>query len=74
MKCPTCAGDSAVLDSRVCDGGETIRRRRQCLACKRRWTTYEITQVNLNLIKRKAVGARLMLRRYLRNIDKALSA
>jgi transcriptional repressor NrdR len=42
MKCPFCKEDrDRVIDSRASDGGRVIRRRRQCLACKRRFTTYE---------------------------------
>jgi transcriptional repressor NrdR len=42
MRCPFCKEDSdRVVDSRSSDGGRIIRRRRQCLACKRRFTTYE---------------------------------
>lgn len=42
MKCPFCSSPStAVLESRVVEGGETIRRRRQCDKCKKRFTTYE---------------------------------
>lgn len=42
MKCPFCTEDrDKVIDSRSSDGGKTIRRRRMCLACRRRFTTYE---------------------------------
>jgi transcriptional repressor NrdR len=42
MKCPFChAPDSRVTDSREVLGGESIRRRRECAACGRRFTTYE---------------------------------
>lgn len=42
MKCPFCKEDKdRVIDSRSSDGGRIIRRRRQCLMCKRRFTTYE---------------------------------
>lgn len=41
--CPACGyGVSAVKDSRPQDGGRYIRRRRQCLACPERFTTYEV--------------------------------
>lgn len=51
MHCPFCAkDDSKVVDTRESD--ETIRRRRECLSCKRRFTTYEhIAQANLMVIK-----------------------
>ena len=42
MRCPFCKEDKdRVIDSRSSDSGRIIRRRRQCLACKRRFTTYE---------------------------------
>lgn len=45
MKCPYCGFDeSKVIDSRPTDEGARIRRRRECLACARRFTTYEIVE------------------------------
>jgi len=42
MKCPSCRKDNdRVIDSRASEDGFAIRRRRECLACKRRYTTYE---------------------------------
>ncbi|NLT19608.1 MAG: transcriptional repressor NrdR [Syntrophomonadaceae bacterium] len=42
MRCPYCQEmESRVLDSRSCEEGTSIRRRRECNACKRRFTTYE---------------------------------
>ncbi|NYT66578.1 transcriptional repressor NrdR [Alcaligenaceae bacterium] len=42
MKCPFCNSfDTQVIDSRVSEEGDTIRRRRRCAACERRFTTYE---------------------------------
>lgn len=55
MRCPFCKEDSdKVVDSRSSDAGRVIRRRRQCLACKRRFTTYEKTSESfkLNVIKK----------------------
>jgi len=50
MKCPFCNyEESKVIDSRPTDEGERIRRRRECLNCKKRFTTYEIIE-NLPLI------------------------
>ncbi len=44
MRCPFCKEDrDKVIDSRSSDGGRVIRRRRQCLVCKKRFTTYEKT-------------------------------
>ncbi len=45
MKCPYCSTeDSKVIDSRPTDEGERIRRRRECLNCSKRFTTYEIIE------------------------------
>ncbi len=45
MKCPFCGEtESKVVDSRPTDEGERIRRRRECLACAKRFTTYEIIE------------------------------
>lgn len=45
MKCPYCGFDeSKVVDSRPADEGERIRRRRECLSCGKRFTTYEIIE------------------------------
>ncbi len=54
MKCPYCAfRESKVIDSRPADEGTSIRRRRECLACRKRFTTYEtIETLPLVVIKR----------------------
>lgn len=45
MKCPFCGyEESKVIDSRPTDEGERIRRRRECLQCNKRFTTYEIIE------------------------------
>ena len=46
MKCPACGfAESKVLDSRPTDEGGAIRRRRECLSCQKRFTTYERVEV-----------------------------
>lgn len=54
MRCPKCGHlDDKVLDSRAAREGASIRRRRQCLACEYRFTTYEeIVKDELRVIKR----------------------
>ncbi len=54
MKCPFCNyAESKVIDSRPTDEGERIRRRRECLGCAKRFTTYEIIEtVPLIVIKK----------------------
>ena len=45
MKCPFCGDqESKVVDSRRSEEGDSIRRRRECIACQRRFTTYEIVE------------------------------
>ena len=45
MRCPYCrTDDDKVVDSRSADEGAAIRRRRECLACGRRYTTFERTE------------------------------
>ena len=45
MKCPYCGyNESKVIDSRPTDDGNSIRRRRECLSCTKRFTTYEIME------------------------------
>lgn len=54
MKCPFCRTDNdRVIDSRACQDGFAIRRRRQCLKCKRRYTTYErIEESAIKVVKK----------------------
>ena len=54
MKCPFCGYlDSKVIDSRPAEEGATIRRRRECMACKKRFTTHEIIeQMPVVVVKR----------------------
>lgn len=48
MKCPFCnAADTSVIDSRVSDEGDRIRRRRRCLTCDKRFTTYETVELRM---------------------------
>ena len=54
MKCPFCGEiDNKVIDSRLSKDGDVIRRRRECLVCSRRFTTYEhIEEIPVMLIKK----------------------
>ncbi|HTI47802.1 MAG TPA: transcriptional regulator NrdR [Casimicrobiaceae bacterium] len=48
MKCPFCGSDDTqVIDSRVSEPGDSIRRRRRCAACQKRFTTYETVELRL---------------------------
>ena len=54
MKCPFCGDqESKVVDSRHSDDGQSIRRRRECMNCQRRFTTYEIVDtIPITVIKK----------------------
>lgn len=48
MRCPFCnAQDTKVIDSRLAGDGDQVRRRRECLSCAERFTTYETAELNL---------------------------
>jgi transcriptional repressor NrdR len=54
MKCPFCGKDETqVVETRVAEDGDFIRRRRQCLACERRFTTYERPAITLPAVVKK---------------------
>jgi len=70
MYCPYCKyPDSRVIDSRVSDDGSSIRRRRQCPACDRRFTTVEQTQ--LTVLKRSGVLEPFMREKVVQGVRKA---
>ncbi len=57
MRCPFCRADNdRVIDSRAGDDGGSIRRRRECLGCRRRFTTYErIERQPLTVVKKEGI-------------------
>jgi transcriptional repressor NrdR len=62
MHCPFCNADKEslkVIDSRTCEGGRSIRRRRECLVCHKRFTTYERIEDPIKLIVVKKDGRRM---------------
>ncbi len=62
MRCPFCNADKEslkVIDSRTCDGGRSIRRRRECLRCDKRFTTYERIEEHARLTVVKKDGRRV---------------
>jgi len=60
VRCPFCKEDNdRVIDSRSSDSGRVIRRRRQCLVCKRRFTTYEKTGESFKLYVAKKDKSRI---------------
>lgn len=62
MRCPFCDAEKErlkVIDSRSCEGGRSIRRRRFCLACNKRFTTYERIEETVRLTVVKRDGSRV---------------
>jgi transcriptional repressor NrdR len=62
MRCPFCDAEKEslkVIDSRTCEGGKAIRRRRQCLHCDKRFTTYERVEEMVRLTVVKKDGRRM---------------
>ena len=62
MRCPFCDADKdqlKVIDSRGCDGGTAIRRRRECVQCAKRFTTYEKIERPVRLMVVKKDGRRV---------------
>lgn len=58
MRCPFCAhGETQVVETRESDEGDVIRRRRRCLHCEKRFTTYERTEIAMPVVVKKD-GAR----------------
>lgn len=54
MKCPFCShADTQVVETRVSEEGDFVRRRRQCAACEKRFTTYERPDVNFPAVVKK---------------------
>ena len=70
MYCPYCRHtDSRVVDSRLTDDGTAIRRRRQCAACGRRFSTAETT--SLNVLKRSGVAEPFSRAKVINGVRKA---
>lgn len=57
MRCPFCgAQETRVVDSRLANEGDQVRRRRECVACKERFTTYEAAELTLpRIVKRNGI-------------------
>ena len=54
MKCPACGfADSKVIDSRPVEEGNSIRRRRECLSCQKRFTTFEVIETVQVIVVKK---------------------
>ena len=62
MRCPFCEAEKEslkVVDSRACDGGKSIRRRRKCVKCSKRFTTYERIEDTVRMTVVKKSGDRV---------------
>lgn len=73
MRCPKCGDqEDKVIDSRASKEGATIRRRRECLACQHRFTTYEvIEQKKLFVVKRDATREEFSKNKLMNGIKRA---
>ena len=74
MICPYCGNDDdRVIDSRASDGGLVVRRRRECVACAKRYTTYERVERTARLMVLKKDGTRVpfLIENVLRGIQAA---
>ncbi|MEO0407640.1 MAG: transcriptional regulator NrdR [Cyanobacteria bacterium P01_A01_bin.135] len=73
MRCPFCQfPDNRVLESRSAESGQSVRRRRECLECKRRFTTYErIEFVPITIVKRNGNREAFDRSKLLRGIARA---
>jgi transcriptional repressor NrdR len=75
MRCPWCEGErDRVVDSRSVDGGRAVRRRRECLSCHRRYTTFErVEELGLTVIKRDGTKEPYRRDKVVSGIEKALT-
>jgi transcriptional repressor NrdR len=73
MRCPKCGGlEDKVIDSRLSKDGASIRRRRECIVCEHRYTTYEaIERADVRVIKRDGRGEPFDRHKLLSGITKA---
>jgi transcriptional repressor NrdR len=73
MHCPHCGADNdRVLDSRACDDGRAIRRRRSCNHCRERFTTYErVENLALQVVKKDGVREPFQREKIERGVERA---
>lgn len=74
MKCPFCGDvDTQVIDSRVSEEGDSIRRRRRCVSCSKRFTTYETVELRLpQVVKQNAIRAEFSIEKLRTSFQRAL--
>ena len=75
MRCPWCEHErDRVVDSRAVEGGRGVRRRRECLSCHRRYTTFErVEELGLTVIKRSGTKEPYRRDKVVSGIEKALT-
>jgi transcriptional repressor NrdR len=73
MHCPHCGADNdRVLDSRACEDGRAIRRRRSCIQCRERFTTYErVENFDLQVVKKDNVREPFQREKIERGVERA---
>ena len=73
MHCPHCSADNdRVLDSRACEDGRAIRRRRYCNQCERRFTTYErVERATLTVVKKDQAREPFLREKIERGVERA---
>jgi transcriptional repressor NrdR len=72
MQCPFCESASTrVVDSRLTESRDAVRRRRECEACGNRFTTYERTEVSMTVVKRDGKRERFDRDKLLRGLERA---
>ena len=73
MRCPKCTSiEDKVIDSRIARDGNTIRRRRECLTCGRRFTTYEkVEEIAYKVVKNDGSRQDFDRAKLLRGLEKA---
>lgn len=72
MRCPFCHNEeSKVTDSRIITEANSVKRRRQCLKCLRRFTTFETVELTLQVIKRDGYYQDFSLEKLIKGLDSA---
>jgi len=72
MRCPYCSSESTrVVDSRLSEPGDAVRRRRECERCGNRFTTYERAETNVTVLKRDGRRERFDTRKLLGGLERA---
>jgi transcriptional repressor NrdR len=72
MRCPFCSSESTrVVDSRLSEPGDAVRRRRECESCGNRFTTYERAEANVTVLKRDGRRERFDAQKLLGGLERA---